>query len=174
MEHPAEAFGYFRKEHVEKVICEQKHKGSRAVVIVCRDREPALRRFGVTQDEIGVCYTRTGRRFFHDGALEREFLGRIQAVVGKSGLWGELATDCLCLDCELMPWSSKAQDLLRQQYAPRGGGSRWTRSVDSCFADDQRACARSLRTDRTIRGTLNDGGALHRGISPLPLDCSLM
>ena len=124
LEHPAEALAYYRKEHVEKVICEQKHMGSRAVVIVCRDRNAALRRFGVVQDEIGVCYTRTGRRFFNDGSLEREFLGHIQAAVTKSGLWDELASDWLCLDCELMPWSSKAQDLLRQQYAPTGAAAR--------------------------------------------------
>lgn len=124
LEHPAEAFGCFRKSHVEKVICEQKHMGSRAVVIVCRDRDAALRRFGVTQDEIGVCYTRTGRRFFNDGELEREFLVRIHKAATGSGLWEELKTDWLCLDCELMPWSSKAQDLLRQQYAPTGAAAR--------------------------------------------------
>ena len=112
------------EEHVEKVICEQKHMGSRAVVIVCRDRDAALRRFGVVQDEIGVCYTRTGRRFFNDGVLEKEFFGRVQAAVTKSGLWDELATDWLCIDAELMPWSSKAQDLLRQQYAPTGAAAR--------------------------------------------------
>jgi len=108
----------------EKVVCEQKHMGSRAIVIVCRDRDSALRRFGVTQDEIGVCYTRTGRRFFSDSVLEKEFLCRIQSAVAKSGLWNELATDWLCLDCELMPWSSKAQDLLRHQYAPTGAAAR--------------------------------------------------
>jgi protein phosphatase len=124
LEHPAEAFDYFRKSHVEKVVCEQKHMGSRAVLIVCRDRDAVLRRFGVTQDEIGVCYTRTGRRFFNDTELEKEFLCRIQAGVSASGLWEELKTDWLCLDCELMPWSSKAQDLLRQQYAPTGAAAR--------------------------------------------------
>ena len=124
LEHPAEAFAYYQKEHAVVVICEQKHMGSRAVVIVCRDRDAALRRFGVEQDEIGVCYTRTGRRFFNERALEREFLGRIQAAATKSGLWDELATDWLCIDCELMPWSSKAQDLLRQQYAPTGAAAR--------------------------------------------------
>jgi polynucleotide kinase-phosphatase len=124
LEHPAEAFDYFRKSHVEKVVCEQKHMGSRAVLIVCRDRDAVLRRFGVTQDEIGVCYTRTGRRFFNDSELEREFLCRIQTAVSASGLWEELKTDWLCLDCELMPWSSKAQDLLRQQYAPTGAAAR--------------------------------------------------
>jgi protein phosphatase len=124
LEHPAEALGYFHKEHVEKVICEQKHMGSRAVVIVCRDHAAALRRFGVVQDEIGVCYTRTGRRFFTDAVLEKEFLARIQSAVTNSGLWDELETDWLCLDAELMPWSSKAQDLLRQQYAPTGAAAR--------------------------------------------------
>jgi protein phosphatase len=124
LEHPTEAFNYFRKSHVEKVICEQKHMGSRAVVIVCRDRDAALRRFGVTQDEVGICYTRPGRRFFNDGVLEREFLRRIQTAATESGLWEELKTDWLCLDCELMPWSSKAQDLLRQQYAPTGASGR--------------------------------------------------
>ena len=124
LEHPAEAFDYFKKQHVEQVICEQKHMGSRAVVIVCRDRDAALKRFGDTQDEIGVCFTRTGRRFFNDSALEKEFQCRVQSAVTKSGLWDELATDWLCLDCELMPWSSKAQDLLRQQYAPTGAAAR--------------------------------------------------
>jgi protein phosphatase len=124
LEHPAEAFDYYRKQHAEKVVCEQKHMGSRAVVILCKDRHSALRRFGVTQDEIGVCYTRTGRRFFNDAALEFEFLCRVQLAVTKSGLWDELATDWIALDCELMPWSSKAQDLLRQQNAPTGAAAR--------------------------------------------------
>src|SRR5205814_9828057 len=62
LEHPAEALDYYRKQHVEKVVCEQKHMGSRAVVIVCRDRDAALRRFGIIQEEIGVGYTLTGRR----------------------------------------------------------------------------------------------------------------
>jgi protein phosphatase len=124
LEHPAEAFAYYRKEHVDKVLCEQKHMGSRAVVIVCRDRGVALERFGVVQDEIGVCYTRTGRRFFNDDQLERDFLSRIQRAVTTAGLWEELATDWVCIDAELMPWSSKAQDLLKQQYAPTGAAAR--------------------------------------------------
>lgn len=124
LEHPAEAFAYYRKEQMDKVICEQKHMGSRAVVIVCRCREAALARFGVLQDEIGVCYTRTGRRFFNDGVLERDFLSRIQRAITTAGLWEELSTEWICIDAELMPWSSKAQDLLKQQYAPTGAAAR--------------------------------------------------
>jgi len=124
LEHPAEAFDYFRNAGVEQVICEQKHMGSRAVVIACRDRDAARRRFGVAEDEAGTCYTRTGRRFFGDATLELEFLNRIRNAADMAGLWDELKTDWLCLDCELMPWSAKAQDLLRHQYAPAGAAAK--------------------------------------------------
>src|SRR6185369_2515292 len=124
LEHPAEGFSHYATEQVGKVVCEQKHMGSRAVVIICRDGETALRRFGVIQEEIGVCYTRTGRRFFNDAVLEQEFLARIQAAAIASGLFDELKTGLLCLDCELMPWSAKAQELLRRQYAPTGSAAR--------------------------------------------------
>lgn len=124
LEHPAEAFDYYRRAGVEQVICEQKHMGSRAVVIVCRDRDAARKRFGVAEGEAGMCYTRTGRRFFTDANLEREFLDRVRAAVERAGLWDELGSDWLCLDCELMPWSAKAQDLLRQQYAPAGAAAK--------------------------------------------------
>lgn len=120
LEHPAEAFAYYRHEGVGRVICEQKHMGSRAVVVVCRDASVAKKRFGVVVDEIGICYTRTGRRFFDDEKIERAFLERVNAAVTRGGLWDELKTDWVCLDCELMPWSAKAQALLQEQYAPVG------------------------------------------------------
>ncbi len=124
LEHPAEAFGYYRSAGVGRVVCEEKHMGSRAVLIVCRDETAARKRFGVVNEGIGVCYTRTGRRFFDDQNLEREFLARLNAAAEAAGLWGEFNTDWLCLDCELMPWSAKAQELLRQQYAAVGSAAR--------------------------------------------------
>ena len=123
LEHPAEAFAYFRNQGVPTVICEEKHMGSRAVVIVCRDKEAARTRFGVDGGGTGVCVTRTGRRFFDDPALEQEFLSTVRTALDKSGLWDELGTDWLCLDCELMPWSAKAQELLKAQYAAVGAAS---------------------------------------------------
>ncbi|MBS1826504.1 MAG: polynucleotide kinase-phosphatase [Acidobacteria bacterium] len=120
LEYPDEAFAYYRHEGAASVVCEQKHMGSRAVVIVCRDEHVARRRFGVVGEGIGVCYTRTGRRFFEDAALEQRFLARVQRAID----WEELATDWVCLDCELMPWSAKAQGLLRSQYAPTGAAAR--------------------------------------------------
>jgi protein phosphatase len=124
LEHPAEAFSYYRQQGVAQVVCEQKHMGSRTVVVLCRDEEAARRRFGVTGEGIGICYTRTGRRFFEDGALEQALLQRLNAAMAASGLWAELATDWVALDCELMPWSVKAQELLREQYAAVGAAGR--------------------------------------------------
>ena len=124
LEHPAEAFSYYRHQGVARVVCEEKHMGSRAVVVVCRNKEAARKRFGVVEDIAGICYTRTGRRFFEDRALESEFIERLQTAIGAAGLWEEFETDWICLDCELMPWSAKAQELLRQQYAAVGSAAR--------------------------------------------------
>jgi protein phosphatase len=124
LEYPDEVFAYFRHEGAHAVVCEQKHMGSRAVVIVCRDEEAAKKSFGVVGEGIGICYTRTGRRFFTDADLERSFLARVHRALCASGLWDQLQSTWICLDCELMPWSAKAQELLRQQYAPTGAAAR--------------------------------------------------
>lgn len=124
LEHPREAFAYFLREGIGRVVCEEKHMGSRAVVVVCRDGEVARKRFGITEDESGIVYTRTGRRFFDDVNLEAALLERVNRAFAKSGLWDELATEWAILDCELMPWSAKAQELLRAQYAAVGSASR--------------------------------------------------
>lgn len=125
LEHPAEAFAYYRDRGVPRVICQEKHMGSRAVAIVCRDAAAARRRFGAAREEAGIVYTRTGRRFFNEehAAQETALLERTRAAVAAAGLWEELETDWLCLDCELMPWSAKAQSLLETQYAPVGSAA---------------------------------------------------
>lgn len=124
LEHPAEAFAYFRHQGIGEVVCEQKHMGSRAVVVLCRDHDTARQRFGAGDQQLGVCYTRTGRRFFDDVALERQLLDRVRLAMEGSGLWDELASDWVCLDAELLPWSAKAGELLRTQYARVGASAR--------------------------------------------------
>jgi protein phosphatase len=124
LEHPAEAFSYFRREGIPRVVCEEKHMGSRAVVIVCRDEDAVRRRFGVVGEGIGICYTRTGRRFFDDERVAKEFLEKVRAAISAAGFWDQFQTDWMCLDAELMPWSAKAQELLRQQYAAVGAAAQ--------------------------------------------------
>jgi polynucleotide kinase-phosphatase len=124
LEHPAEAFAYFRAQGVPTVVCEEKHMGSRAVIVVCRDEDVARRRFGVASGEGGICFTRTGRRFFNEVALETGLLARVRTAFDAADLWRRLETDWACLDCELMPWSAKAQELLRSQYAAVGSAAK--------------------------------------------------
>ncbi len=70
LEHPQEVLSYYRTEGVSQVICEKKHMGSRAVVILCKDESVSQSRFGVTTPALGTVYARTGRRFFTDEATE--------------------------------------------------------------------------------------------------------
>ena len=118
LEHPDEAFAEYRQQGVASVVCEEKHMGSRAVVIVCRDPSIAVRRFGIDEESAGVVYTRTGRPFFANAESTDAVLQRVRAAVTGADLWQRLDTDWLALDCELLPWSAKAEDLLRRQYAP--------------------------------------------------------
>jgi protein phosphatase len=120
LEHPDEAFAYFRREGIERVICQEKHMGSRAVVVLCRDEAAARRRFRVHDGTTAVCYTRTGRQFFNDATLERGFFESMLETLTRADFWSRLDTDWVCLDCELMPWSAKARELLRTQYAAVG------------------------------------------------------
>ena len=124
LEHPAEAFAYYRSQGAPRVICETKHMGSRAVAIVCRDEQAARERFGVAEGETGIVYTRTGRRFFNEPELEQQLLERVRTALTAAGLWTALATTWVCLDCELMPWSAKAQELLKSQYAAVGAAGQ--------------------------------------------------
>ncbi|MGY5033029.1 polynucleotide kinase-phosphatase [Streptomyces sp. 900116325] len=122
LEHPAEAFAQYRADGVATVVCEEKHMGSRAVALVCRDAEAARERFGV-EGPTGALHTRTGRPFLDDLALTEVILGRLRTAVTAAGLWDEWDTDWVLLDAELMPWSLKAGGLLRSQYAAVGAAS---------------------------------------------------
>ena len=120
LEHPTEAFNYYQQQNIDRVICEEKHMGSRVIVVLCRDESVAEKRFGIRDEGIGICYTRTGRRFFNQEEIETELLARLNTALEKSNFWENLDTEWVCLDCELMPWSAKAIELLKQQYAPVG------------------------------------------------------
>lgn len=171
LEHPAEAFSYFRSQGVPQVVCEEKHMGSRAVVVVCRDGDAARERFGVTDGEAGIVYTRTGRRFFNDVELEAKFLERLRAAMTASGFWEEFRTSWACLDCELMPWSAKAQELLRSQYAAVGSAGNASlpeaigvldRAVGRLNGDAQTKATATLERIRSRRSSIEHFVAAYR------------
>ncbi|WP_018349709.1 polynucleotide kinase-phosphatase [Longispora albida] len=108
LEYPAEAFADYRSAGVSTVVCEEKHMGSRAVVLV--------------REEGGAVYTRTGRPFFSDPATTEALLERVRTAARP--LFAKLETSWLLLDCELLPWSAKAGSLIRSQYASVGAAAR--------------------------------------------------
>ncbi len=126
LEHPDEALRGYAARGVTRVVCEEKHMGSRAIVVLCRDDETARQRFGVLGDGRGSIYTRTGRPFFPAEEREQQVLARLADAASRSNLWSDFSTDWACLDAEIMPWSAKAQELLRQQYAAVGAAATAT------------------------------------------------
>lgn len=118
LEHPEQAFEEYAGWGVTRVVCEEKHMGSRAVAVVARDAETAERRFGVGDGTSGAVYTRTGRPFFPGSG---ELIDRLRHAAAP--LFESLETDWLALDCELLPWSVKALDLIKTQYASVGAAA---------------------------------------------------
>lgn len=124
MEYPLEAFQYYQKSGVECVICEKKHMGSRAVILLCRTVVTAEKRFGVKDGSRGIIYTRTGRHFFEEPDMETAVLEKLDRTLTEQGFWEDFQTEWVCLDTEIMPWSGKAEALLRSQYGPVGRAGR--------------------------------------------------
>jgi protein phosphatase len=142
LEHPEDAFAEYRSAGVAHVVCEEKHMGSRALALVCRDRETARTKFGVDTGDLGALYTRTGRPFFNDPSWTTAVIDRLRGGIDGAGLWDELSTGWLLLDCELMPWSVKAIELIQRQYAAVGSAGR--ASLDASITQLERASQRGL------------------------------
>ena len=163
LERPEQAFSYYRGRKVSRVICQEKHMGSRAIVLIGRSPESVRERFGVTTGESGVVTTRTGRHFFPDGGVTEEVLALMRASLDAHDFWNEFETDWILLDCELMPWSEKARLLLQNQYAAVGsaaehGLDRAIELAESALASglDTGDLTRDLRERRREAGLYRD------------------
>jgi protein phosphatase len=146
LEHPEDAFAEYRSVGVSQVVCEEKHMGSRAIVVVCRDGDVARERFGVDTGETGAIHTRTGRPFLDDPADTEAALQRVRAAATAAGLWDALGTGWLVLDAELLPWSAKAMELIRRQYASVGAAA--TADLSASVAALDAAAARGIDVTR--------------------------
>jgi protein phosphatase len=156
LEHPDQAFDAYRADGVDSVVCEEKHMGSRAVLLVCRSAEAARARFGVSGGGVsggggvGAVWTRTGRPFF-GAALTAGLVDRVRAAAEAAGVFGELDTSWLLLDAELLPWSAKAGQLLRDQYAAVGAAAR--ASLPPAVTVLEQAAARGLDVGALLERT---------------------
>jgi len=140
LEYPTEALDYYRSLGCTRVVCEVKHMGSRAIAIVCKDEKVVRKRFGIENDGTGIVYTRTGRRFFDSKSIEEELIGKIRDSLDATNFWQELETEWVIFDCELMPWSAKAQELLKNQYAAVGSSA--TGALNECISALRQVTAR--------------------------------
>ena len=108
------------------MICEEKHMGSRAVVLLTRDPSPlrCARRAGAvpsTRARAGRSSTR--RR-------PDEFLSRLDPPPRRPACGRNSTPRGFCSTAELLPWSLKAGAMIREQYAS-GRGSGDVRSPGS-------------------------------------------
>lgn len=114
LEHPKEAIEYYRSHGIETLIAEKKHMGSRAVLLLFKDKDSAKKSIGSEID--GVIYTRTGRRFF-DKLTEQKIVRELIEELTRKGYFDKYETDFVLLDAEIMPWNLKAKELISSQYA---------------------------------------------------------
>ncbi|MEM9834565.1 MAG: polynucleotide kinase-phosphatase [Bacteroidota bacterium] len=124
LERPEEALQYYRSKGIKQVVAEEKHMGSRVIVVIGKDEKAVANNFGIEGEGIGKCYTRTGRNFFNEPSDEQAFLVRVNQALTRTGFWQQFTTEWVVLDCELMPWSAKAQSLLKEQYASVGAAAQ--------------------------------------------------
>ena len=154
LEHPEQAFTAYHSDGVTDVLCEEKHMGSRAVLLICRTPAAAQARFGVpppaaaaangSTAACGAIWTRTGRPFF-PAALIADLADRVRSAAEQAGLFSELDTLWLLLDAELLPWNAKAGQLLRDQYAAVGAAAR--ASLPAAVSVLEQAAGRPLPAD---------------------------
>jgi protein phosphatase len=150
LEHPEDALAAYRRDGLQRVVCEEKHMGSRAVAVICRTPATARDWFGA--DESGIVYTRTGRRFFTSTGMEGAVVGRLREAIAAAGLWEELG-DWAALDCEILPWSLKAEELIKSHYAAVGAAA--VAGLNAAAQTLDTALARGLELagirDRTVQ-----------------------
>ena len=124
LEHPEDAFAEYRAEGVARVICEEKHMGSRAVVIVCRDADVATSRFGVEG--------RRDRCDLHPGPVARSSTTAPRPRTRSAGsaarsmrpASGRRSTPTgWCSTASCCHGSAKATELIRRQYASVGAAA---------------------------------------------------
>lgn len=114
LEHPKEAFEYFRSNGIHTMIAEKKHMGSRGILFLFKDKEASAKHTGI--ESLGCIYTRTGKRFF-DTETEAQMLLQLNEELTRINYFEEHETDYVLLDAEIMPWNLKAKELISSQYA---------------------------------------------------------
>lgn len=115
LEHPLEVVEEYRKQGATHIIGELKHMGSRAVMIVFDNEETAMEY--TSQKDLVVIYSRNGRRFFNPSTHEL-MSTKIRGILNKVDYFKKHDTRFAIYDTEILPWNTKGQGLLNNQYLP--------------------------------------------------------
>lgn len=118
LEHPAQAFDYYRKKGVSGLAVRPMPHGTPVVLVLCRDAEVAARRFGVRDGSIGCLYTGPARPYLRDAGRMDALLRELAEKLEFSGLWDSLHTDWLCLEGVASPLSEAAPTFDGEVLAP--------------------------------------------------------
>ena len=120
LEHPEQAFEEYAGWGVTRVVCEEKHMGSRAVAVLARTpTPPSDGSASATAPPASSTPAPADRSSPTPTRARRPARARRAAPLFES-----LDTDWLALDCELLPWSAKAVELIKAQYASVGAAAR--------------------------------------------------
>ena len=114
LEHPSEAFSYYKKNGITKLIAEKKHMGSRAVLLLFKNEKIAKAMVDI--ETLGIITTRTGRAFFEQ-ATQQKIVRQLHDELLAKNYFDNMNTDFVLLDAEILPWNLKAQSLIDAQYA---------------------------------------------------------
>ncbi|MDF2606644.1 MAG: polynucleotide kinasephosphatase [Bacillales bacterium] len=107
LEHPSEAFDYYRSNGVSTMIVTKKKMGNRGVLFLFKDIESAVKYTGI--ESLGVIYTSNGSRFFEEN-VERILVSRIVGDLVENNYFKMYETDFVLIDVEIMPWNLKAKE----------------------------------------------------------------
>ncbi|WP_042477288.1 AAA family ATPase [Bacillus ndiopicus] len=114
LEHPTEAFAYYKKHGFTELIAEKKHMGSRAVLLLFKNKRIAKE--WVDTETLGIITTRSGRAFFASNT-HGIIVHKLHAELVAKNYFEKMDTDFVLLDAEILPWNLKAQPLIDEQYA---------------------------------------------------------
>ncbi|MDH4127213.1 MAG: polynucleotide kinase-phosphatase [Spirochaetota bacterium] len=101
LEHPTDAFNYYFSHGISKIICIEKQIGVKAIIIICKNKETALKYFNIT-DSIGICYNQFGCSLFGSKTIEDDILDNLNEAMESANIWNELNTNWIIMECNVI------------------------------------------------------------------------
>ncbi|HEX2900398.1 MAG TPA: polynucleotide kinase-phosphatase, partial [Bacteroidia bacterium] len=112
LEHPVQAFDYYRKKSLVQVAAWACPIGTKVVLVICKNETVAKKRFDLEGAGQGSIHTRTGRPFFKDREAEQHLLQKLAKGMEVADVWETFKTDWICVEAIFSPVSKIAPDFV--------------------------------------------------------------